>query len=127
MRVLVCGGRDFNNYSRLYWSLDCIQDDRGQFTHVITGDASGADHWAESWAWMQKISHIKFGADWIGYGRKAGPIRNALMISEGKPDLVVAFPGGKGTANMVARAKKAGIEVIQIAARDAPEAQKGAA
>jgi hypothetical protein len=114
MRGIVCGGRNFNHYSYLYYTLDEIQDDRGPFTHVITGDATGADHWAESWAWMGKITHIKFGADWIGYGRKAGSIRNALMISEGKPDLVVAFPGGNGTADMVARAEKAGIEVIKV-------------
>jgi UDP-N-acetylmuramoylalanine-D-glutamate ligase len=35
------------------------------------------------------------------------------MLNEGKPDLVVAFPGGAGTENMVSLATKAGIEVIR--------------
>lgn len=116
MRVLVCGGRDFNDYVTIYHALDDIQDERGRFTCVITGDAKGADHWAESWAWMQKLRHLKFAADWTGYGRKAGPIRNQIMIEEGKPDLVVAFPGGRGTADMVRRADAAKVEVISIAA-----------
>ena len=48
--------------------------------------------------------------DWKKYGKKAGPLRNQQMLEEGKPDLVVAFPGGNGTADMVRRAKKANIE-----------------
>ena len=54
-------------------------------------------------------------ADWAKHGRKAGPIRNQRMIDEGRPDLVVAFPGGTGTADMVERARVAGIRVIEIA------------
>jgi len=34
------------------------------------------------------------------------------MLDEGKPDLVVAFDGGRGTANMVKQAKAAGIQVL---------------
>jgi hypothetical protein len=36
------------------------------------------------------------------------------MLLEGKPDLVVAFPGGKGTADMVRRARKANVPVKEI-------------
>ena len=36
------------------------------------------------------------------------------MIDEGKPDLVVAFKGGTGTADMVRRAKKHNIKVIEV-------------
>lgn len=53
-------------------------------------------------------------ADWDGLGRKAGPIRNQRMLDEGKPDLVVAFPGDKGTADMVRRARTASLEVLEI-------------
>ena len=34
------------------------------------------------------------------------------MIDEGKPDVVIFFPGGSGTADMIAKADKAGIEII---------------
>jgi hypothetical protein len=51
-------------------------------------------------------------ADWQGQGRKARPIRNQRMLDKGRPDLVVAFPGGKGTTGMMTLSRKAGIEVI---------------
>jgi hypothetical protein len=35
--------------------------------------------------------------EWDELGKKAGPLRNQRMLDEGKPDLVVAFPGGGGT------------------------------
>jgi UDP-N-acetylmuramoylalanine-D-glutamate ligase len=43
------------------------------------------------------------------------------MLAEGKPDLVVAAPGGRGTADMVRRARDAGIEVVEVAAHHAME------
>ncbi len=51
-------------------------------------------------------------AEWSKYGRRAGPIRNKQMLDVGKPHLVVAFPGGAGTANMVKQAKAAGVPII---------------
>jgi len=54
-------------------------------------------------------------ANWAELGRKAGPIRNQQMLDEGKPNLVVAFPGGRGTADIVRRARAAGIEVVEFA------------
>ena len=53
-------------------------------------------------------------ADWEKLGRKGGPIRNQLMLDEGRPDLVVAFPGRRGAADMVRRARTACIEVIEV-------------
>lgn len=55
-----------------------------------------------------------YPADWKRDGRGAGPIRNQRMIDEGKPHIVIAFPGGKGTADMVMRAEMAGIPVVKV-------------
>lgn len=57
---------------------------------------------------------MEFPAKWKMYGRSAGAIRNAVMLSEFQPDIVVAFPGGRGTAHMVRIARAAGIDVIEI-------------
>ena len=75
---------------------------------------------AGAWAEAQGISHEVFKADWDGLGAKAGPIRNRQMLEEGRPDLVVAFPGRSGTDHMKRSAQAAGIEVI-----DVPPAQAG--
>lgn len=53
-----------------------------------------------------------FRANSRKHGRAAGPIRNQQMLDEGKPHLVVAFPGGTGTADMVRRAQAAGVLVL---------------
>jgi len=112
MRILVCGGRDFSNEKLLgsvlnsyfYGPEDCL----------ICGMARGADMLAHKYV-SRTDSHIEeYPADWEKYGKSAGPIRNQKMLDEGTPDLVVAFPGGRGTANMISLAKKAGIKVMEI-------------
>jgi hypothetical protein len=53
-------------------------------------------------------------ADWFSHGKAAGPIRNQEMLAMEAPALVVAFPGGRGTADMVRRARKAGVDVLEV-------------
>jgi predicted Rossmann-fold nucleotide-binding protein len=113
MRVLVCGGRDYQNKARAFLTLDCL---RRQGLTIICGAANGADRLAADWAFYRGVSLDLYPAEWRKHGKSAGPIRNQKMIDEGKPDLVIAFPGGRGTADMVRRAQDAGIEVREIAA-----------
>lgn len=115
MKVLICGGRDFNNPDLLNDTLDKAHSER-PFSLVIHGDYKGADYRAKAWAIARGIQEARFPANWFRLGKKAGPIRNAAMLLHGKPDLVIAFPGGDGTADMVARAKRAGVPVTEISA-----------
>lgn len=119
MRVLVCGDRkpsrwgipDFQQW--IYNHLDQLHKYK-MIDSVVEGDAPGVDRIAGYWARKNGLTNLKFPVDWEKYGTAAGPIRNKQMLDEGKPDLVIAFPGGKGTANMVKLAKRAGVEVIEI-------------
>lgn len=113
MRVLVCGGRDFTDKAALYRALDAVHRKHG-ITDLIEGEAPGADSLAREWALEAQVCLLPFPADWKTHGRAAGPIRNARMLAEGKPDAVVAFPGGRGTADMVRQAKEAGIPVWEV-------------
>lgn len=113
-RVLVCGGRDWTKTAWVYGALDHLDATYGPFEIVIEGDAPGIDRMAGYWARKHRLDNLKFPADWQTHGRKAGPIRNAKMLDEGKPELVVAFAGGRGTADMVARAENAGIPVVKV-------------
>ena len=108
MRVLVCGGREFHERAKLRKTLAELEG----ISVVINGGAPGADRMAEEWARHQGIPTIRMEANWTRYGRKAGPMRNQWMIDHAKPDLVVAFAGGHGTADMVRRAEDAGIAVV---------------
>lgn len=110
-RVLVCGGRDFAGEALLCRVLDNAA--AGRRVVLVHGMAQGADMLADAWARRRGHSILGFRADWDKHGRAAGPIRNQRMIDKGMPELVVAFPGGRGTADMVRRAREANIEVIE--------------
>jgi len=110
MRVLVCGGRNFNNHRAVYEALDQLNP---KPTVIIHGDCSGADRLADNWADARGVTTSVYPADWAKHGKVAGLVRNEQMLME-PPDLVLAFPGGNGTADMVARAKDANVPVIEV-------------
>ncbi len=112
-RVLVCGGRNFSDRIGAYRELDRLHSELG-FEVLIEGDARGADRIAGYWARCKRLDNLKFRADWRKHGRAAGAIRNQRMLDEGRPDLVIAFPGGHGTQDMKRRAKDAGLPVIEL-------------
>lgn len=124
--ILVCGGRNYCDKARLYKTLDDICWERDwkngpepdgnwmPFVRLVNGGAKGADRLSTDWAITNWCDFQEYPADWETLGIKAGPRRNEQMLQEGKPDLVIAFPGGKGTADMVRRAKRAGVEVIIV-------------
>lgn len=113
IRVLVCGGRNFNDRDFVWNTLNDIDHSHGPIAVVIHGAATGADSEGMIWAQGMGRKHAPFAADWRRHGKSAGPIRNQRMIDEGRPDLVVAFPGGRGTADMTMRARKAGVPVVE--------------
>ena len=112
-RVLVCGGRDFNDYGFLVGEMNRLNHERGPFHVIIHGNARGADFMASLWAKNNKITQWPVPAEWSKYGRGAGPRRNKKMLGM-SPRLVIAFPGGKGTRNMMKLARSAGVEVIEV-------------
>lgn len=124
--ILVCGGRKFDNWVLLSSTLDKLCLDRGWIREpdesgnwlpdvtVVHGGAEGADSLATDWAVVNWCYLTVHAADWDNLGKAAGPIRNKKMLEQAEPDIVVAFPGGKGTANMIKLAKEAGVEVMIV-------------
>lgn len=113
MRVLVCGGRDFTDRALLFDALDKFNA-AAPIDCIIHGDARGADQLAGDWASERNICCDIYPANWDRDGKAAGPIRNRLMLTDGRPDQVIAFPGGRGTADMVKQAKAAGVSTVQL-------------
>lgn len=140
MKILVCGGREFGalpfktdplweerlkQYNFIMKRLNQLSVKYSEFFDpndnwlpsdiiIINGAADGADSVSSDWAIMRRAQLIEYPADWKKHKKAAGPIRNQEMLDKEQPDLVVAFPGGKGTADMVARARKAGVEVLEL-------------
>ena len=119
MRFLVCGSRTFDNYELLDAELLAASVIHGEPTLIINGGMTGADALSSFWAYENDINTLCFGAQWGDHKSAAGPIRNAQMLDEGKPDVVFAFydkprSSSRGTANMVTHARRAGIEVVEV-------------
>lgn len=107
--IIVCGGRTYTDALQLDAALTTLHAQHA-IACVIDGGARGADTLAQFWCEQQEIRNITCMADWTTHGKAAGPIRNTHMLSR-KPHLVVAFPGGRGTDNMVSQARAAGVPV----------------
>ena len=105
-RVLVTGGRDFKNKQQVWDELDKIKPDI-----LISGGAKGADSLAEQWAKARGVVIERYDPDWKKEGKKAAFLRNQRMVDEGKPHMLVAFKGGKGTEHQVNITRKAKIPV----------------
>lgn len=109
-RVVVTGGRGYDKplpvlgALRRHLPIDALAH----------GGARGADTLAGDAATILGIPVTVFTAEWDKYGRAAGMRRNISMLEEFKPDIVIAFPGGKGTAGCVAEARKRGIAVEEV-------------
>lgn len=111
MKVLVCGGRDYDDYSTVKHVLDHVHS-RREIKILIHGAARGADLLGERWAKENEIEYRGYPAKWKKQRNAAGPIRNRRMLDEECPNMVVAFPGGTGTADMIEAAKAAGVAVL---------------
>lgn len=113
MRVLVCGGRNYHDLDTAHNLLDSLHRQE-RITVVIDGGASGADRLGFEWAHCNGVTTQTYAADWKKHGKAAGPIRNREMLDVGRPDLVLAFPGGRGTADMVRQAESRSVPVRKI-------------
>lgn len=115
VRVLVCGSRNLWDYWFVDQLLTRIQHngENRKVIEVAEGGATGIDACAAAWAITNDVPLKTYNADWKRFGPAAGPMRNMRMLREFDPDLVVAFPGGKGTRNMVNLARAAGVQVLE--------------
>lgn len=111
--ILVCGGRDYGDWDAVRDELDrhVYRVSNGlpyqwDLVKIVQGGASGADQLARRWANLRAVECVTYEADWDRHGRAAGPLRNQRMLDKEIPDLVLAFPGGRGTKDMISRSKK---------------------
>ena len=123
-RVLVTGGRGYPHCEAVFERLATCRESaarNGLKFIVIHGDClTGADHWAALWCRREGIEERRFPPQWDLHGRSAGPRRNQRMLDEGQPDLVLAFPGGRGTVDTVRRAGTAGVLVAHLDSQVSP-------
>lgn len=107
MKLLVTGGRSYDRLDVVVVRLNQLHA-AVPITELIHGDATGADAFAKAWAESLGITCHPEPVppeQWQRLGGRAGNARNSLMLRKWKPDVVVAFPGGTGTLDMVKKAR----------------------
>jgi len=128
MRILVFGGRKFNDTNAMMKAFNEFYNTIGPITAIIQGEATGADRMARNFAInFLNVPNLAFPANWKNldvpgaiikqnkfgsYNAIAGHQRNEQMILEGRPDWGMGFPGGTGTADMSRRLKNHGIPIF---------------
>lgn len=114
MIAIICGSRNPPSWGKndVFRTLDRLRTEL-PITAIIEGGALGVDRLAWAWARANVFPVARVDAQWKELGVSAGPIRNKWMLAY-KPDLVIAFPGGRGTANMVDLAEKNGVRVVRV-------------
>lgn len=111
MRVCITGGRDFLDHNKVYSTLDYAYDKKPFI--LISGGARGVDSLGIDWARERNVACEVHPAHWKLHGNRAGILRNIQMLKSGI-DVLVAFPGGRGTSHMVMICKEAGIPVVRV-------------
>lgn len=95
-------------------ALRVVMTETGHAPVVVHGAARGADSLSGEVAEELGCTVEVYPADWLKYGKAAGPIRNKQMLDTG-PDVVLAFhddlENSKGTRHCVTEAEKRGLEV----------------
>jgi len=112
MKVAIVGSRNFNDYDKmcevLFEEIGPSQDE------IISGGANGADKLAEQFAKEHDFKFTEFPANWKGYGKNAGRIRNAEMVAQA--DRVISFWDGvsTGSKHMIESSREHGLQVLVI-------------
>lgn len=107
MKLIVAGGRDFNNYNKLVQELDFLLKGIDKTNvEIVCGMARGADSLGERYAKQNNISIKYFPANWNASGKSAGYIRNEEMARYAT-NLIAFWDGmSKGTKHMINLAQK---------------------
>lgn len=108
-KVIITGGRDFNNASLVFDVLERIDADV-----IIHGDCSGADTLAAKYGKFKGLTVLNYPAKWSVHGKAAGPIRNREMIELHPDAILIAFPGGRGTEDCIKQALAHKMTVLQV-------------
>ena len=110
MKIIIAGGRTFNNYDLLTQSCDKALSLQTE-VEIVSGTANGADKLGEKYAKEKGYSVKQFPAEWDKHGKSAGYIRNEEMAKYA--DALIAFWDGKskGTKHMIDLAKRYNLKV----------------
>jgi hypothetical protein len=121
VRVIIAGGRELNNPNDLVAAIAGAKAAGIEVTTLICGMARGVDMMAWRWATKHGIPVEECPADWMGLGKKAGPLRNIQMAKEKQAEALIALWDGvsPGTGHMIRTMNQLGRKVYVHRVRSA--------
>ncbi|TVS03992.1 MAG: DUF2493 domain-containing protein [Rhodobacteraceae bacterium] len=111
MRLIIAGGRHLDDVTLIRGALARAHANQ-PITVLIHGGSGFLGISAEDWAREQRLHVVRYPANWREFGKRAEAIRNAFMLEDSRPDMVMVLPGGTDTADLTARAVRARVSVI---------------
>jgi predicted Rossmann fold nucleotide-binding protein DprA/Smf involved in DNA uptake len=122
VRIIIAGGRDFNDYPLLEKEALSFISGLGDKSdiEIVSGGAKGVDALGERFAKENGLSLAVFPADWKKYGRTAGPQRNKQMADYATHLLSFWNGESRGTKSMITLAKKKSLNVKVVAIESSP-------
>jgi galactitol-specific phosphotransferase system IIB component len=129
MRLLVCGGRHFDDTDLMKQELSRLHA-ASPITVLIHGGHANLGTVLEPWARENLVHVVRYPANWQLLGKKAEAARNDFMLADSRPDRVLAFPGGRHTHDLIRKSAVAGIPVEKASGvameQDSPGAESEA-
>ena len=112
--LAVSGSRHFNNYGQFSKAVDSVLAVIGRPELVISGECRGTDQMAELYCVEKNIPYEIFHAEWDVHGKKAGPLRNALLVKHADALIAFTLPDSRGTCGTIRLAREAGMEKVFV-------------
>ena len=116
-KIIVAGGRSFNNYDLLEQKLDYYLPSKINEGHdivIISGTAKGADSLGEKYAINKGYEIERFPANWDKYGKSAGYRRNVDMANVADACIVFWDGTSPGSKHMIdiANTKRLALRIV---------------
>lgn len=103
IKIIIAGGRDFQNYELLVKNCNQIIEflAKSNKVEIVSGCARGADNLGIKYAIEKGITTSLFPANWNEHGKTAGFIRNKEMANHANA-LILFWDGkSKGSRHML--------------------------
>lgn len=112
MRLMLVGGRHFSDDRLVVAALHAVHRNR-PISVLIHGGSAGVGVPAETWAGRNGVNIVRYPPPRAG-SRADNVRRDLFMLEDGRPDALLAFPGGRRTHKLCAFANGSGIEVMDV-------------
>lgn len=113
MRLLICAGRHFADQHLCRQALDAFQR-LHEVRVVIHGGNQCLGAPIEDWAREIGAHLIRYPPNWQRHGKQAERLRNRFMLTDSRPDIVLALPGGADTEELLSQARSQGIRTLSV-------------